>query len=575
MRYFIVGLLAVFFHAACALERISSFHSDIIIYTDATLSVKEAIQVVSEGRTIQHGIIREFPTNYRDRLGTQYQVRLRIKRILLDHNEVPFRLVDADNGKLVYIGDKNIYLPPGRYSFVIEYETNRQVGFFEEFDELYWNVTGNGWRLPIEYASATVHLPEGVPTEQIHIEGYTGYQGSKEQRYTASVTDTIASIQTTKPLAQKQGLTVVVTWPKGFVLRPTLWQELKWFFGDNKHIFIALFGLLCVLLFSLMVWIQFRSSQELGTIIPLFYPPKDISPGSMRYFINRGYDAKVLAADLVNMAVQGFITIHSEPDMFWSRTYTLKKKAVPQGPFEGIYRGIDRDLFGSGDSIKLSEKNREQIARAIDMLSEEYRGQNRSYFQIPLWYLSRVGLIDTIFWVAILLLGGLGVLGGFETIVAFIGFSIGSGIILFLFVWLMLGYKPTGIMLKREIEGFKLFLTTTEEERLKIIGTPPTRTPELYETYLPYAIALGVEKQWSRQFAPLFEKMAQEGHPYTMMWISGGLFDSFNTSSFASSLSSGIGSAISSSSTPPGRTSGSSGRGSSGGGGGGGGGGGW
>ena len=144
-----------------------------------------------------------------------------------------------------------------------------------------------------------------------------------------------------------------------------------------------------------------------------------------------------------------------------------------------------------------------------------------------------------------------------------------------LFYWLLRGYTPEGLEIKKQIEGFKLFLKTTEEERLKIIGTPPTKTPELYETYLPYAIALGVEQQWSRQFAPLFERMAEQGNSYMAVWITGGRFDTFNTNTFASGISSSISSSIASSSSPPGSSSGSGGRGSSGGGGGGGGGGGW
>ena len=144
-------------------------------------------------------------------------------------------------------------------------------------------------------------------------------------------------------------------------------------------------------------------------------------------------------------------------------------------------------------------------------------------------------------------------------------------------VYLLKTYTPEGRALQDQIDGFKLFLETTETERLNIIGTPPTKTPELFEHYLPYAMALGVEKQWSQQFAPIFERLEQSGTPYIPLWFIGaGDWHHFNAGSFATSLNSSLTQTISSSSTPPGSSSGSGGGGCvDGGGGGGGGGGGW
>jgi len=137
-------------------------------------------------------------------------------------------------------------------------------------------------------------------------------------------------------------------------------------------------------------------------------------------------------------------------------------------------------------------------------------------------------------------------------------------------------YTDEGQKLHDQVEGFKLFLQTTEPDRLKVIGTPPTKTPQLWETYLPYAIALGVEKQWSQQFAPVFAKLEQKGTPYTPVWYIGpGRFTAADTPLFASHVGSSLNSAITAASTPPGSRSGAGGRGGAGGGGGGGGAGGW
>ena len=144
-------------------------------------------------------------------------------------------------------------------------------------------------------------------------------------------------------------------------------------------------------------------------------------------------------------------------------------------------------------------------------------------------------------------------------------------------------YTQQGQKFKEEAEGFKMFLSTTEAERLKVIGTPPTKTPELFERYLPYAIALDVEKQWSQQFASVFKELEQAGRAYQPSWYYAGHPFMYSDLFF---LSTGLGlslnAAVSAASTPisssisrPGSSSGSGGGGYSGGGGGGGGGGGW
>ena len=130
-------------------------------------------------------------------------------------------------------------------------------------------------------------------------------------------------------------------------------------------------------------------------------------------------------------------------------------------------------------------------------------------------------------------------------------------------------YTKKGRNEQDHIDGLKMYIKTTELERMKIIGTPPTENPKLYEQYLPYAIALDVEKEWTNKFAPIFKKYEEaKGSTYRPHWYYGRHFSRHSFSSEFSSHIMKVGS-------PPGRYSGSGGRGSSGGGGGGGGGGGW
>ena len=149
---------------------------------------------------------------------------------------------------------------------------------------------------------------------------------------------------------------------------------------------------------------------------------------------------------------------------------------------------------------------------------------------------------------------------------------------------------PAGRKAMDEIEGFRLYLSIAEKDRMNLLN-PPDRTPELFEKFLPYALALGVEQEWSEQFSEVFARMAAEGTApeswrggYHPAWYMGDSLRGFNTGAFASNLGSSLSGAISSASVAPGSRSGFGGRGGggsfgggggSGGGGGGGGGGGW
>ena len=124
------------------------------------------------------------------------------------------------------------------------------------------------------------------------------------------------------------------------------------------------------------------------------------------------------------------------------------------------------------------------------------------------------------------------------------------------------------------IEGFRMYLATAEKERLNALH-PPEQTPELFEKYLPYALALGVEQEWSEQFSDVLMRASMSGDGYAPRWYSGNHWHNYDAGEFSSKLGASLGSAISSSSSAPGSSSGSGGGGSSGGGGGGGGGGGW
>lgn len=581
-KLFLIILLQAF--SIAANERILSFDSDIAVNKDSTVDIIETITILAEGRQIKHGIMREFPIHYKDRFGHAYTIRFTLHSAQQKigpngaHN-VRVKTLNKANGIVMYLGDPDVVLKPGVYTYVINYTVTRVLGFFKEFDELYWNATGNGWRLPIDQATATVTLPAGIPTTDLLLDAYTGPFGSTGKNFALSIEPSGKVIfKTTRPLLAYHGLTIAVSWPKKIVLAPDSITKALWFLSDNLGVLITLIGWLIVFLLYLMSWLDVRRKNRPGTIIPLFNPPADktldpssyLLPSEVRFLYHMGYDTQTLSSEIVNLSVLGYITIEYVRG-FFKGTYTLKRTQKPSDQAVHVHQLILNELFSSGRSqIELTQSNANILSRLANkvtaLLKKSVQATNFSTKS------------DTIIH---------GVLASVLTLLAAFAFGPGSfGILGLAFACLLIVtntffafhltyYTQEGRNLMDQIEGFRLFLSTTETPRLDVIGTPPRKTPELYEKYLPYAMALGVEKQWTKQFTPVFEKLKERGTPYYPIWYYGPVSHAFDAPAFSSNLNSSLTSAISSSVQAPGTSSGSRGGGSSGGGGGGGGGGGW
>lgn len=622
-------------------EKILSFHSEITVHPDASMTVTETITVNSTGQEIKRGIYRDFPTRYKDRYGQNYVVDFAVKEVLRDGKAVAYHFENLKNGVRVYMGKSDFFLEPGRYTYRITYTTNRQLGFFDDFDELYWNVTGNGWTFPIDRVSAVVRLPEGAAEAVREIDAYTGSCGEKGKDFTASTGRSGEVLfKTKRPLLPEQGLTIVVSWPKGLVTEPTAAAKARYWIDDNKGVCVGLLGLGILLFYYMLVWARYGKDPPRGTIIPLFEPPQKLSPASLRFLAHMGYDDKVFTAAVINMAVKGYVTIEERDDGF-----TVKKTGAKDADLSKEERAAAAQLFaGSIDTRKVGSEGRVALHGArIDLqrslqhtLDKTYFSANRRYFfvgllisfalmigssiygpggAVPLaifmstwfafWTLGVVLLLRSVFslWKGVstggthrgvlfrravflslfsipFVLVEIGVLIAIiiATSAAFIMIVVAMVLINILFFRLLQARTATGRKLMDGIEGFKMYLATAEKDRLNLLN-PPDRSPALFEKYLPYALALDVEQEWSEQFSEILAQAHAADAGYTPRWYEGTTWRESNFSSFASSfggsLASVASSEASSSSSSPGFSSGGGGGGSSGGGGGGGGGGGW
>ncbi|MBU0469488.1 MAG: DUF2207 domain-containing protein [Candidatus Omnitrophica bacterium] len=572
-------ILSLFLFVVCATgrfafaqERIISFDSQVQVKEDSTLIVTEMIKVHAEGRNIKRGIYRDFPTRYKDRFGNDYVVGFDVIEILRDGIEESYHMQNISNGKRIYIGNKDIFLKTDDYTYTIVYETTRQLGFFKDHDEIYWNVTGNGWDFPIEKATATVILPESAKSEVIDFKCYTGLQGSRES---ACITDKNLYIEpvfdTTRTLNSREGLTIFVSWPKGFVTAPTSLMKLKYFLSDNKDILVALLMLLALGVFFYLAWDNVGRDPKRGIIVPLFHPPEKMSPAAMRFLLNMGYDNKIFTAAVLNMAVKGYIKIEEKDSgLLGGKTYVLKrddedKLKLLSSEEQNAAKLL---LISKTAGLELVNTNHQVIKSSINSLQ---KGLEKQLEQV--YFHSNKGVlgIGLLIYLAFSACAVFMFRGGFFGILSGLIIWVGGMILCGVFGHLLKAPTLQGRKIMDQIEGFKMFLSVTEKERMNLLN-PPDQTPELFEKYLPYALALGVEQKWSEQFATVFERLAQAGSAYHPYWYHGRYRD-FRANDFSRNLSSSFSNAIASSSTPPGSSSG--GGGFSGGGGGGGGGGGW
>ena len=261
-------LLACLPLASQADERILSFHSDIRVFDDGMIEVTETIEVRAEGQQIRRGIYRDFPVNYEDRLGNSYHIKLEPLGVLRNGQREAFHTVRSGRDVRTYFGSKNRFLDHGVHTYTFRYRADRLLGYFDEHDELYWNVTGNEWAFPIDTATATVRLDFDAPRDALLVDGYTGRLGSKAQDY-GRFLDAKGNVQfnANNPLPPAHGLTIVVGWPKGYVIEPTRMDRIGWLLKDNRNLLVVLGGFVLLLLYYVPVWMQHGKDPEEGVIV--------------------------------------------------------------------------------------------------------------------------------------------------------------------------------------------------------------------------------------------------------------------------------------------------------------------
>jgi len=542
-------------------ERILSYDIYAGIEKDGTLLVREQIKVVAEGNEIKRGIYRSFPTKYADRLGNRFRVGFEVAEVLKNGVPEPWFTENRSNGVVVYIGDRNVELAPGIYEYSLSFKTTRQIGFFRDYDELYYNAIGGDWVFPIESARVTVTLPEGANVVQKA--AYSGISGSTGCDCEMTADGNVVNLVTTRPMQPQEQLTVAVAWPKGFVSPPSVMKRMMYFLKDNLHVLFAFAGLVIALFLYYRKWKAGGKDPARGTIIPLFDPPEGFSPAATGYLAGMGMKTRVITAALVNMAVNGFLTIHRS-----KKEYSISLVPGAETKLNPEEEALSSVLFSRGPEIELDNKNHQLFEEARNKASEVLKKRmTPEYFSLNTRLLAS-GFVFSVVWAIIAFIVSPSPAVPVILTVLLLALAI-------LFTWLIKAPTVSGRKLMDEAEGFRMYLSVAEKDRLNMMNEPEL-TSERFEKYLPFAIALGVENEWGERFENALRRSLKDVTGYNPSWYAGPAGAAkFSPLGFTSGVGQSFSSAISSASTAPGSSSGSGGGGSSGGGGGGGGGGGW
>jgi uncharacterized membrane protein len=506
-------------------ERIDDFAVQATLTADRLLRVTETIQY-DFGTNEKHGIYRDIPESY-NRNGGVYKLRFRVVDVRVDGELAQFSVSHGGGSLEVKIGNPNQTIQ-GKHVYSIVYTTDRAINEFVDHQELYWNVTGNGWIVPISHASFTLLSPRD-PTKTIC---YTGYEGSQASRCAVDVTSSSLRIETSEPLETSEGLTVAIAFPLGTF--PSLsWVTRVWeFLQDNWFLGLPILTFL-VMLFAWSRW--GKEPRGRGTIIAQYEEPRGLTPALIVGLMKQNVPMEGMVATILDIARRGFLKVKFEKE---KGPFSIVKDKTPLPgdllPYESAFLAA---LLPNGELVYELGHASAARARACQDARSQAVGElmKRGFFrENP----ERVRGM----WVAIAI--GMGVLGyflrpSFGSELFFVGVLV-SAVIILLFGWQMPKMTQEGAIANEECEGFKQFLTVTEKARLAFSDTPDKK-PEQFARFLPVAVALGVEKQWAKQFESM--TLATPSYFDTPLgtWTSFAMLNSFH----------GLGQGLSRSMSPP------------------------
>ncbi len=547
---------------------INNFTSHATIYRDSSFTVRETIAV--EFLRPRHGIYREVPYRYRDSLGRKVETPTEVLAVTDgSDNKMPYKVSRQGNIVTVRIGAPDKYVS-GAQTYVISYRVENAVLFFEDHDELYWNVTGNQWDAPIRNASFSVSLATAKKTREFWASCYTGKIGSTESACTYTASENFIEFTPTRAFSPGEGLTIAYGWNKGIVSPPSQLSRFLWSVNLMQN-WVFIIPLLSLILMGNLWYRRGRDPRVRESVTVIYGPPKygdvPLTPAEVGALVDETLDSRDITASIVGLAVKGYMKIEETKEegiIFDSKDYFLAKMKEPDDTLPAFEKLLMSALFtGPLPGIQVSElKNR--FYKNIDLLKKAVFGDlvAKRYFTVSPEQVKKL-------YIGIAIAVGVFCMLGLNF---FFGNSVGqervafAGLLAALPVYGLARFMPaktrSGAAAYMDVLGFEEFLNRAEKDHLVRM-----KDENLFSKFLPYALALDVADNWARAFEGIYQQPAE--------WYSSpsGL-RTFSPSGFNRSLNSAMSSLASAMFSAP-RSGGTGGGGSSGGGFGGGGGGSW
>jgi uncharacterized membrane protein len=507
---------------------IEDFHADIAIRPDAALDVTEHLQIRFQGSW--NGIYREIPVRY----AGAGLLRFTDVQVTDGNGNTLRHQLQHPGGRLrvkVWVPDAHDVTR----TVVLHYRVQGALRFFPDHDELYWNVTGSEWQYPIEHASATVLLPSGA--DSVRTNALTGRTGSRDRDADVAVRSGLVDYTTRTALPPGSGLTIVAGWNPGLVQRPTQLEGAASALAMGWPLLIPLITFLAMFL----VWRRIGVDPPEGPVVVRYQPPDGLSPAEVGYVDHDGAAARQVTATLVDLAVHGHIRIEEEErgsllGLGAGTDYVFERLTEPTAWLElhAFERTLLDGLFDHGTESRVSMRElkgkfykpagqaRSQIGKQV--LADRFYGHSpdrvRGFF----------ASLGAVVGVALFALGAAAAAGtdgvlAVPTPAIWIVAAIGTALSFILWGWLMPARTSRGAAAHAEVEGFREFLSRVDADRYE-------RTmlkPEMFDRFLPFAMALGVEDRWAKRFEGMTVPPPQ--------WYVGTSYGSFSPGSFVGAMS--------------------------------------
>lgn len=561
-------------------EHITLFDVELELLKTGDVRVKETITIKDAPTQSRRGIFRELPA---EKFNASFDVIENVKYNMLSitRNGKPEQALEQKLGKAWQwrIGNANTYLPNGEHTYTLIYTVENEIRYRESFDELLWNVTGNYWNYPVAKARIRVQVPE--TTDVMEYNANTGRIGEGGQNFLSKRLGNEIIFETQTPLNAGEGLTVSVSVPKGQIDGLTMADKQRFWWLKNGALLLITLVSLAVFSFYYFKWNRFGRDPAKMPVFARYEPPsyngKTYSAAASQQILKRGLTGdKAIISTLISISGKGWVDLKvGKKSTVLTPTPSQDRKFKLLPDEARLYKA----LFGSRPSaIKLAGKPNTRFNMARTAFEKFIRTHySRDYHKVNAgWIIMGIALSLIGIGLAATQLNG----NGSPYFIFAIGALIATNI---LFLFLMPAPTKLGQSVRAEIEGFKLYMETAEKERFNAVkvgsGQEPPMTIERYEAFLPYAIALDVEKPWTKYFEKTLPSLAETYQPSyahgrgIRPGLGGGAIGGMNRS-LVKSLSTGVQSARPVSTSSSG-SSGFSGGGFSGGGGGGGGGGSW